>query len=92
MQSMAFDAALEKQFQAIFGERVIEDGVRINFTKFAAGRSKEKSRKFRNSTLALQWIQTNVEEFGTIRITEVVDNGKVMAGCRKSAINYLEVV
>lgn len=92
MQSMAFDAAMEKQFQAIFGEQVIEDGVRINFTKFAAGRSKEKSRKFRKHSLALQWIQSNVEEFGTIRITEVVDNGKAVADCRKSAINYLETL
>ncbi|AQT28083.1 hypothetical protein pVa21_142 [Vibrio phage pVa-21] len=92
MQSMAFDTTLEKQFQAIFGESVIEDGIRVNFTKFAAGASKEKSRKFRSPELALKWIQSNVEEYGSIRIDEVIDTGKVVAECRKTAINYLETI
>lgn len=90
MQSMAFDAMMDKQFHAIFGKSVYEDGIRINFTKFAAGASKEKTRKFRSSELALRWIQSNVEEHGSIRINEVINAGNVVAECRTSAINYLE--
>lgn len=92
MQSMAFDATLEKQFQAIFGESVMEDGIRVNFTKFASGASKGKSRKFRSPELALKWIQSNVEEYGSIRIDEVINSDVVVADCRKSAINYLEKI
>ena len=92
MQSMAFDATMEKQFQAIFGAPIVEDGISIKFTKFAAGRSKEKSRKFRSAKLALQWIQTNVEVHGSIRINDVLHTGETVASCRESAVKYLEII
>lgn len=36
MQSVDFDEVMEKQFQAIFGEQVIEEDVHINITKCVA--------------------------------------------------------